>query len=206
MIGRSESGVPIVATRTGAPSSRRKFLVVGCIHGDECAGVAVTRRLDGAPALHNADLGLVHQLNPDGHRRRTRRNAHGVDLNRTYPAGWRSGARGPEWGGPRPLSERESLAAARLIRRLDPLLTIWFHQPQGVVRAWGPSVRVARRYARLAGEPFRPLAWPPGTAPRWQNTRLGQSSFVVELPPGRLSGDAVRRHARAVRALVSALS
>ena len=42
------------------------------------------------------------------------------------------------------------------------------------------------------------IPWPPGTAPRWQNTRLGQASFVVELPPGRLSPRAVRRYAAAV--------
>ena len=58
--------------------------------------------------------------------------------------------------------------------------------------------RAARRYARLARVPFRRIPWPPGTAPRWQNTRLGQASFVVELPPGRLSPRAVRRYAAAV--------
>jgi hypothetical protein len=78
-------------------------------------------------------------------------------------------------------------------------VTIWFHQPQGLVRAWGRSIAAARRYARLAGMRFRPIRWPAGTAPNWQNHRFpGTSSFVVELPPGPLSRAAAARQARAV--------
>ena len=203
-LGRSVLGRRITAVVRGDPGSERKFLVVGCIHGDECAGAAVVRRLEAAPALPPLQLWLVRDLNPDGHAARTRTNARGVDLNRNFPAAWRAGPRGPEWGGPRPLSEPESRIARALVRRLDPDVTIWFHQPQAVVRAWGRSVGAARRYARLAGVPFRALPWPPGTAPRWQNTRLGQTSFVVELPPGSLSPGDARRYADAVLALAAA--
>ena len=67
------------------------------------------------------------------------------------------------------------------------------------MRAWGPSIPAARRYARLAGVPFRAIAWPDGTAPNWQNRRFpGTASFVVELPPGALSPKEARRHADAV--------
>ena len=76
-------------------------------------------------------------------------------------------------------------------------MTLWFHQPQAVVRAWGPSQATARRYARLAGVPYRTLAWPPGSASRWQNG-IGQISFVVELPAGELADAAARRYANAV--------
>jgi hypothetical protein len=81
--------------------------------------------------------------------------------------------------------------------RLRPDVTLWFHQPQAVVRAWGGSRATARRYARLAGVPYRSLAWPPGSASRWQNA-LGQISFVVELPSGELRASAARRYADAV--------
>jgi protein MpaA len=112
----------------------------------------------------------------------------------------RIGARGsPQWSGPRPLSEPETRIARRLILRLRPALTLWFHQPQGVVRAWGPSVGAARRYARLAGVPFRALPWPNGTATNWQNHLDSRAaSFVVELPPGRLSSAAAASYARAL--------
>jgi hypothetical protein len=41
------------------------------------------------------------------------------------------------------------------------------------------------------------MAWPPGSASRWQNS-LGQVSFVVELGSGELSEVVARRHADAV--------
>ena len=133
------------------------------------------------PSLPAADLWLVHQLNPDGYARRTRANAHGVDLNRDFLAA----------------TQRETLIARKLILRLKPDVTIWFHQPQAVVRAWGRSQATARRYARLAGVPYRTLPWPPGSASRWQNG-IGEISFVVELPAGELEDAAAQRYADAV--------
>jgi hypothetical protein len=50
---------------------------------------------------------------------------------------------------------------------------------------------------------FGAIRWPRGTAPNWQNHRFpGTSSFVVELPPGRLTAAAAARHAHAVLALL----
>ena len=195
IIGHSVQGRPIrVAERDGAQPGRT-VLVVGCIHGNECAGEAVTRRL-GTPA--RGRLLIVADLNPDGHARGTRGNAHGVDLNRNFPSQWRP-LTGLEYSGPRPLSEPEARAARALIRREHPDVTIWFHQPQGVVRAWGHSVAEARRFARAAGARYRSIRWPPGTAPNWQNRVYRRAaSFVVELAPGRLSASAARRYARAV--------
>ena len=75
----------------------------------------------------------------------------------------------------------------RLIRRLRPDVTIWFHQPQDLVRATGPSVGVAREFARLVRMRFRALPRPPGSATDWQHEALpGTRAFVVELPPGEL--------------------
>jgi Zinc carboxypeptidase/Penicillin-insensitive murein endopeptidase len=202
-IGRSARRRPIMAVRAGDVTSERKALVVGCIHGNECAGTAVTRILArSSPAV---DLWVVSNLNPDGFALDRRQNARGVDLNRNFPSEWRAGGRpgDPEYPGPRPLSEPETRAAARLIQRLRPSVTIWFHQPQGLVRAWGQSRPAAREYARLAGMRFRAIRWPRGTAPNWQNHRFpGTSSFVVELPAGPLTPAAANRHARAVLALV----
>jgi murein endopeptidase len=202
-IGRSARGRPLVAYRAGDRTSPTKALVVGCIHGNECAGTAVTRILArSSPAV---DLWVVSQLNPDGFALGRRQNARGVDLNRNFPSEWRAGGRpwDPEYPGPRPLSEPETRTAARLIRRLEPEVTIWFHQPQALVRAWGQSMPAARRYARLAGMRFRPIRWPRGTAPNWQNHNFpGTSSFVVELPPGPLTPAAANRQARAVLALL----
>ena len=176
-LGRSYEGRTIQAVHVAGDGQR--VLVIGCIHGNECEGIEVTRLL--ARSTSRADLWLVHQLNPDGFARRSRTNAHGVDLNRDFLAA----------------TQRETRIARKLILRLRPDVTIWFHQPQSVVRAWGGSRAAARRYARLAGVPYRTLTWPPGSASRWQNG-LGQVSFVVELPAGELEDAAARRYAKAV--------
>jgi protein MpaA len=176
-LGRSYEGRPIDMVHVAGTGER--ILVVGCIHGNECEGIEVTRLL--ARSHPKADLWLVHQLNPDGYARRSRTNAHGVDLNRDFPAA----------------TQRETRIARKLILRLRPDVTLWFHQPQAVVRAWGPSRETARRYARLAGVPYRSIAWPPGSASRWQNG-IGQVSFVVELPAGELPDAAARRYADAI--------
>ena len=205
LLGRSQQGRPIRVHRYGDFSSARRLLVVGCIHGDECEGIDVTRRLARTPVPRGLDLWIVHNLNPDGRRLDLRLNGRGVDLNRNFGSHWAPIGRrwDPEYSGPRPWSERETRLARRLVLRIRPDVTIWYHQPQGLVRAWGGSRSAARRYARLAGEPYRSIPWLNGTAPNWQNHRLrGAASFVVELPAGRLAPAAAARHAQAVRRLL----
>ena len=190
-IGRSADGRPIAVRQYGDPSLEGEVLVVGCIHGTECAGTRVRPLQQGCPPP-GADIYEIGNLNPDGYAARTRLNARGVDLNRNFPAGWKPiGRRGsPQFSGPHPLSEPETRIAVRFIRWLRPEVTIWFHQygaAQPLVRAWGQSVPAARRFARMAGIRFRLLPWLAGTAPNWQNHRFRDtSSFVVELPPGPL--------------------
>jgi murein endopeptidase len=205
--GRTAAGRPLRVWRIGTAAGRRRVLVVGCIHGTECAGMAVTRRLVDLVSPVPTELWIVPNLNPDGLAAYTRQNARGVDLNRNFPSEWRAVGRrwDPQYPGPRPLSEPESRAVAGLIRRIRPDITIWYHQPQAIVRAWGRSIRAARQFARLAGTPFRAMRWPNGTAPNWQNhVFAGSSSFVVELPAGPLAHPAAVRQVRAILALASA--
>ena len=204
LLGRSVEGRPIRALFVGPESAERRVVVVGCIHGDECEGLEVTRRLARARIPAGTAVWIVHQLNPDGFARRTRQNARGVDLNRNFPSEWRAAGRrwDAEYSGPRPLSEPESRIAVRLLARVRPDVTLWFHQPQAVVRAWGGSRSVARRYARLAGVPYAGIRWPRGSAPNWQNHRFpATASFVVELPRGELGGAAAWRYAKAIVSL-----
>jgi murein peptide amidase A len=182
----------------GDPTAARRVLVVGCIHGNECAGEAVTRRLRRLSPPPGVDLWLVDDLNPDGHAAGTRQNARGVDLNRNFSFRWRP-LGGVFNSGPRPFSEPESRAARRLILRVHPAITIWFHQHLRLVDAAGGELRIERRYARLVGLPLRHLPPYHGTATRWENhTMPGTTAFVVELPAGPMPAAAVRRHARAV--------
>ena len=204
LAGRSVEGRPIQLYAFGPTDARFRILVVGCIHGDECAGTAVTRRLlRTAAAPVGVRVFVVQNLNPDGFVRGTRHNARGVDLNRNFGSGWRPGDR----SGRRPWSEPEARLARRLVERLRPDVTIWFHQPQGLVRAWGPSVGVARVYARLAETPYRSLRWPHGSGPNWQNHRDPEdAAFVVELPPGPLTRAAAERYVDAILRLRRAIA
>lgn len=196
-IGRSVEGRPIGLTRVGDPAASHKVLVVGCVHGDECAGRALVAALAQATPPPGTQLLLVRNANPDGFARRTRGNARGVDLNRNAAEGWRSTARAP---GPGPFSEPETRALRALILRERPALTLWYHQALAVVdRPETGDTRLARTYARRTGLPLRRLPAHPGSLSRWQNARLRPgSSFVVELPPGRLRPVALLRHADAV--------
>jgi hypothetical protein len=190
LIGRSVLGRPITVTEHGNPEADRKFLVVGCIHGGECAGTAVVRRLRAAPAPASIDLWLVPDLNPDGRAARTRQNARGVDLNRNFPAGWRpEGARfSPEYPGPWPLSEPETRLAEALLARVQPSITIWLHQPQALVRGVGEE--------RAARPPLRP----PRRRPlQGDPLARGHGPAMAEhrSPAGLLRGGAASRPARA---------
>jgi protein MpaA len=188
--GRSAHGREIRLLQHGDPDVAGEVLVFGCIHGDECAARHL-RPLAGCPP-GDADVYTVPNLNPDGLALGTRLNGRGVDLNRNFPAYWKPiGHRGgPQYSGPRPFSEPETRLAAQIIRDIRPEVTIWFHQHHAdrpLVRAWGQSVPMARRYAALAAIPFRRLPWLSGTAPNWQNHAFpGTASFVVELPRGRV--------------------
>ena len=94
-LGRSVQGRPVEAHRFDDPSAKRTVLVIGCIHGDECAGIPIAKRLERLTPPRGVDLWVVPNLNPDGYARRTRRNASGVDLNRNFDWQWTSGSGDP---------------------------------------------------------------------------------------------------------------
>jgi murein peptide amidase A len=203
IVGQSVQGRRIVAHELGDPSAPRKVLVVGCLHGNECAGIAVVDRLRRLGRLDGVDLWLVPDANPDGHAAGARGNAHAVDLNRNFPHRWRR-LFGPFYSGPRPASEPETRALMRLIRRLRPAVTIWFHQRLNMVVLTRGNLGLQRHFARLAGLRAGYLPRYPGTATGWSNASFpGTTAFVVELPAGRLSAARVARLAAAVRAVAT---
>jgi protein MpaA len=156
-----------------------------------------------APAVITAVL-----LNPDGAARHTRRNAHGVDLNRNFSYRFDPHLGGGYNSGPHPFSEPESRAVRGLSRRVRFDLAIWYHQPWGVTLVpCNRTGHVARLYSKLSGlPPGRDCDhYTPGSAISWQHHATGTAAFVAELPGRDLHAREVRRHARSVAALIRKL-
>jgi protein MpaA len=200
VIGHSVDGRPLLALERGDLDSPRKVLVVGCMHGNECAGKAVTSAFVSGARPIETDLWLVPDLNPDGYAAGTRQNARLVDLNRNFPWRWRP-LKGVFDSGPRPFSEPETRAAAALIERIRPSLSIWFHQRLDVVDDSIGTVAIEREFARVARMRLAALAREPGSAVTWEaHCFPAGTHFVVELAAGTLGGRATRRLVDAVDA------
>ena len=222
--GTSTRGRPIrLAYRCGtgaAPfdAATTTVLVVGVIHGTETAGLPVVAGLGRSTPPAGTCWWLLAALNPDGRAHGTRQNARGVDLNRNFPFDWRraamSGADADApfdtyFPGRARASELETRAALRMVRRLHPDVTIWYHQHLDIVvrppLPW--RQRLAATYARAAGMSVRiyPGRALHGTAAAWQHAEQPASlALVVELPTGSLAPTALVRHVAAVRAITRA--
>ncbi|MDA0375321.1 MAG: M14 family zinc carboxypeptidase [Planctomycetota bacterium] len=157
-IGRSVEGRPIRLRTIG--SGARRVLWVGGIHGNEVEWVIATEELPAAFAgvrglSDRVTLTIVEDVNPDGRAARSRGNAHGIDLNRNYPA--RNFAASPT-NGDEPLCEPESRVLHDLIVRLDPHVVIVAHSwgrradgPPCFINFDGPAEHLARRFGELSG-------------------------------------------------------
>jgi hypothetical protein len=225
LIGRSVRGEPLLALHVGStdPGARTAVVLAG-VHPIEWIGVevalAVLDRLLGSDVDGRAVI-VVPIVNPDGllrvehhlragHRRFTRHNARGVDLNRNFDANWyRPGllqrvlpflfARGTH-----PASEPEVAAIAHHLaqRRVDRALSL--HSFGGAVLyppAWSrwpvvdsaEHLAWARRVARGGKRrPYRtlPCSWwafgmtASGLELDWFHERHGALSLLVECTGG----------------------
>jgi protein MpaA len=204
VLGRSEGNRPIVAWEVGDPAARRVQLIVGCIHGDETAGIRVAAALERVRPPAGTLRWIVPDLNPDGIAAGTRQDGRGVDLNRNFPWHWRrSGSPGSTFSaGPHAASERETQIAMRLIHRIQPNVSIWFHQHLDVVDESGGDLALIRRFARGVGLRTATLTHYPGGVVNWENATMpGTTAFVVELPAGSVTRGRVRDFTRELRIL-----
>jgi protein MpaA len=208
-LGVSVGGRPIVAERFGTVGGRR-VLVVGVIHGDEDAGVAIVDRLRSGPVPEGVELWIVESMNPDGQAGRFRGNDNGVDLNRNFPYRWGPiGVPGdPQYAGAGPASEPETQAMVNFLGQLRPDITIWYHQDLFVVNpSEGREGRVRERYAQLTGLPMGQITGGTytGVAATWARNEFRDDdgvAFIVELGP-TLSPAEADTHSDAVRTIAS---
>lgn len=207
VIGTSAGGRDITAWHRGTPGGT-VILVVGVIHGNENAGLPILDRLGELPVPAGYDLWLLPLLNPDGYVNDVRGNANGVDLNRNFPHDWTPIAQPGDWqwSGTGPASEPETQAYIAFTERIQPALTLWYHQDLNRVSpSSGRDGPLRQRYAELTGLPYETVSGVgsvyTGVAATWTRRSLPDAmSFIVELGP-TLPADQVDVHANAVLAI-----
>ena len=182
MIGHTVTGRPIIAYRVGNPESANRAVAMSTMHGNE----PDTRRLladirDGRP-VKGIDLWLVPVVNPDGLVRHTRKNAHGVDLNRNYPHRW-ADLDGSYESGPRARSEPETRAMMRFFSEIRPRRVVSFHQPLYGVDKDTKTPSYSRRVADRLDLPRKAFTCGGvchGTMVGWFNKRFRGTAITAE--------------------------
>lgn len=161
---KSVQGRPIPIYRYGDGSGEYLFLF-GTFHGDESQGTYMLHELmmilDQNPAYYaDKTIFIVPMVNPDGQQRKTRVNAHSVDLNRNFPTrnfkpGLNKGTR--YFGGPTALSEPESKMVFELLKPYisaepsDKIKILSIHAPLAVNNFDGPAQALADSMKRYNG-------------------------------------------------------
>ncbi|MBI1851784.1 MAG: DUF2817 domain-containing protein [Planctomycetes bacterium] len=159
-------------------------MILATIHGDETAGTGLVRGLerelhDRPSMLQGRRVVLVPVANPDGVARGTRGNAHGVDLNRNFPAANFSRSASHSDAA---LSEPESRMLERLIRTFGPDRIVSIHQPLACIDWDGPADALAHAMAARSSLPAHRLGGRPGSLGSWAGGTLGTPIVTVELP------------------------
>ncbi|WP_193612137.1 M14 family zinc carboxypeptidase [Nocardioides lijunqiniae] len=184
VLGTSVRGRKIVAWRLGEPAGPRvrTVVLISTMHGNEPATRRILESLrDGAP-VEGINLWVIPTYNPDGLARGTRKNAHGVDLNRNFPYKW-ADLDGNYESGPKPRSEPETRAVMRFLRTVRPDRVLSFHQPLYAVDTDTKKPAFARRVARKLHLPRRSLTCGGvchGTMTGWFNHRFDGAALTVE--------------------------
>jgi len=202
-IGASVQGRGATAYQFGDGSNM--VLYIGGTHGNEQNSTVILQKWfselvanpDKIPA--GRTVTVIPEINPDGIATNSRLNAHGIDLNRNFPANnWQTDVTEPGGGGamttdggPQPLSEPESQALAAFVTTQRPRLVLTYHSHAGVVEAneAGDSVGLAAIYAAKAGYAATPTSQigttfdysTTGAFEDWMHDKLGLPAFVIEL-------------------------
>lgn len=198
-IGVSVHGRGIYATYFGSGS--KKVVFFASMHGSEANTKTTLNKLiydlennrNRIPT--NKTIIVIPTVNPDGIAKRTRFNAHGVDLNRNFDSStWTSGTYFlknyyPLGGGSAPFSEPESVVIKNLIYRENPYLTISYHSAAGYVIPTNTSrgIELGVIYSQLSGYRYTPPGTEgsfsydiTGTFEEWAGEH-GYNGLVIEL-------------------------
>ena len=184
VLGHSVRGRPITAWHLGEPG-RTRVLLVSTMHGNENDTRQILTALrDGKPIL-GIDLWVLPTYNPDGLAAGTRKNAHGVDLNRNFPNHW-ADLDGSYESGPRAGSEPETRMMMRFLKRIKPRWIVSFHQPLRGVDTATKDKRFSHRVAdrlNLPNKSFTCGGACHGTMTGWYNNRFAGAALTAEYGP-----------------------
>ena len=181
VIGRSVRDRKIWAYRLGEPD-KPEVVLISTMHGNEGRTRAILQALRDGDPIHGVDLWVVPTYNPDGLAAGTRKNAHGVDLNRNYPHNW-ADLDGNYESGPGPASEPETKAMIRFLKDIRPARILSFHQPLYGVDTDTKNKVFARRVARKLDLPRKRFDCGGvchGTMTSWYNAKFKGAALTVE--------------------------
>jgi protein MpaA len=214
ILGYSVQHRPIELYQFGA--GPRPVLVMGAIHGSEPTSANISHGLledlardpslaDGVP------VAIIPFANPDGYAARTRTNAHGVDLNRNFPASnystKRRATRANNNPGQQSASEPETAALIAAIERWQPRLIISVHSMDKPTNNYdGPAREIAELMSRHNGyPPTATIGYPtPGSLGSWAGIDRQIPMITLELPHSLPASRAWADNRQAVLAAIAA--
>ena len=135
-------------------NSGEKILLIGCIHGNEKAGILISLKVLNELFTKNEiqnTLICIPTVNPDGNILNTRTNSNKIDINRNFPANnWvhsdsakLKGDKKYFWGGNSPTSEIETKFILKVDSLYHPDAFIILHQFMNCVQYDGTGVKLA---------------------------------------------------------------
>ncbi len=181
VIGQSVDGRDIVAWHLGEKGGP-KVLLVATMHGNEGAPRQILQALRDGRTVGGINLWVVPTYNPDGLAAGTRKNAHGVDLNRNFPFHW-ADLDGNYESGPHAGSEPETRAMMGFLRSFRPGSIVSFHQPLYGVDTDTKRPKFSRRVARALDLPTKSFTCGGvchGTMTGWYNANFRGTALTVE--------------------------
>jgi len=203
VIGHSVGHRPITLTVVGSPTAAKRAMFLGAVHGNERAGVRVTRALVASRPPPGVAYFVIQYPNPDGAARHTRKNLRGVDLNRNFP-GWVRGTRGSVYyPGPGPLSEPESRVMHQAIKTIRPTLFVTYHQHMNLVDYCGGNKAAQARYARATRMRLTQLTRMRGSQATWLHAAHPRTTVMTVELPSSVSSAMASRHFNAAKYLAA---
>lgn len=213
-LGTSVSGVPLQAWAFGDPS-REPVLIMAAMHGNEPASAMLANRLL-VELQHSREWSANHYVvvwpvvNPDGLAGNRRQNAHGVDINRNFPAkNWKKQSKKSGFfGGDAPATEPETLAVMKLIATLKPARICTIHsigRGEEQNNYDGPAKDLATLMHQHNGYRVSAnIGYPtPGSFGSWAGIDQNNPVITLELPTGIDPEVAWKQNGPALRSFIN---